>query len=323
MTLSSNLVLLAKNFFVTQNTAPDTMQPWPIELLNNSNLPLRLFMKSSTRSPFNTAQALKICGVLLILMTIVNIIFVLTLPNLPPKPTSLDTLRSQVEIVVQLVDQGFVSLLGLIVLAIGLWMDSVIETTRSQRKFWRAIGIVAFLLASLMGLMYLIITPLHLSNAQLARKQTLERIEQEVALAETQLNNRINTELQQQQGRIGLLMQASDEQLKQAIASGQVSNEQATLIEQFKKDPKTLEQFLKKEDERIRGQAQVEISTRKATAEKQAQLEDLKTGLRVGISSVILAIAYAALGWTGLRTLASKNYLGARDYGLAEQTPTE
>ncbi|MCS6815566.1 MAG: HpsJ family protein, partial [Cyanobacteria bacterium] len=239
-------------------------------------------MKSSTRAPFNTSQALKICGMLLILMTIVNIVFVITLPNLPPKPTSLDTLRSQVEIVVQLVDQGFVSLLGLMVLAIGLWMDSITETTRSQRKFWRAVGIVIFLLASLMALMYLIITPLHLSNAQLARQQTLERIEQEVTLAETQLNNRINTELQQQQGRINLLMQASDEQLKQAIASGQVSNEQAALIEQFKKDPKSLEQFLKKEDERIRGQAQVEISTRKATAEKQAQLENLKTGLRVG-----------------------------------------
>jgi len=282
-------------------------------------------MKTPVSSPHGSslATALKFCGILLILMTLINCVFVITLPNVPPQPTSLDTLKSQVEMVVQIVDQGFVALLGLILLAIGLWVDSMANTSRSQRKLWRSMGVVAFLLASLMGLMYLIITPLHLNNARLAQQQTLERIKQDITQAETQLNNRINAELQQQRGRIGLMLQASPDQLKQAIASGQVSADQAALLEQFKKDPKTLDQFLAQEDARVRNQAQGEITTRKAVAEQQAKLEGLKTGTRVGITSVILAIAYAVVGWTGLRTLASKDYLGPRDYGTADQKPAE
>ncbi len=282
-------------------------------------------MKTSVSLPqsASVAPVLKICGILLILMTLINCVFVITLPNVPPKPTSLDTLRSQVEIVVQLVDQGFVALLGMILLAIGLWIDGVTNASRSQRKLWRAIGVVAFVLASLMGLMYLIIAPLHLSNAGLTQQQTMERIKEEITLAETQLNNRIDVELQQQRGRIGLLLQANEEQLKQAVANGQVSNEQVRLLEQFKKDPKTLDQFLAQEDARIRSQAQGEITTRKEVAEQQTKRERAKTGIRVGITSIILAIAYATVGWTGLRAVASKDYLGPRDYELANQSPSE
>ncbi len=259
----------------------------------------------------------------MILLTVVNCIFVITLPNLPAQPTSLDTVRSRVEIVVQLVDQGFVALLGMIVLSIGLWIASAADVPRSQRKFWQGIGVVTFILASFLGLLYLIITPLHWSNSQLVQQQTKERIQQEVAATETQLNSRINAELQQQQGRIQLLLQANDDQLKQAIASGQVSNDQAALLEQFKKDPKSLEQFLKQEDERIRTQAQGEIKTRRETAERQARLEGLKTGLRVVITSALLAIAFAVIGWTGLRTVASKHYVGPRDLGVADAKPLE
>ncbi|MGL6139751.1 MAG: HpsJ family protein, partial [Planktothrix sp.] len=50
-------------------------------------------------------------------------------------------------------------------------------------------------------------------------------------------------------------------------------------------------------------QLSTQIRDRKQELETQAKTQSLKSSLRTGISSLLLAIGYITLGWTGLKGL--------------------
>lgn len=255
-------------------------------------------MTSSTKtgnpSPI-AAMALKLVGGITILAALVDFLVLLIPPNLLER-------QWQIATTTQLVDRGIVPLVGIALLFTGFWIDSYLGNVRRRPspftdfRFWTCI------LSSVLGVVFLVLTFIHPNNVRLQSKDALTQVTEEASQATTQLEQRLSQEVAQQRGQIDALLQ-NEELFNQAVASGQVSDEQAAQIEQFKADPQSLDTFLQGQAEQLQTQLQTEIGTRQEEAEKRVQTEALKASIRIALSSALLAIGYTIIGWTGLKRL--------------------
>ncbi len=246
---------------------------------------------SSVYSPF-TAVTLKIVGLIMILYSLLDYI-ILAIP--------FNALQRewQLGITTQVVDRGITPMVGIALLMAGYWIDSSIGALQNKQKplvqdlrFW------TLLLSSLLGLIYLLLVPLHINNTLWLKNQDFQKIEQQATQASAQLDNRIK--------QVDALVKDPQKlsQLDKAITSGQVQGEQlaqAQAIKQqlqtFKQDPKALGQQVET--------VKTQIRNGKQQAEQQATTKALKLGLRTGLVSALLALGYIAIGWMGLRSLGS------------------
>lgn len=242
------------------------------------------------------SRVLKTAGVVITLAALLDIV-ILSFPYQPLER------QWQIDAVTALVDRGVVPLVGLALFLTGFWVDSnagiAIERKQMAQdpRFW------ACLLASLLGLAYVLVFPLHLNNVRLEHQNAMEQVSQQVANAETELSTRLQGEIASQRQQINQLVSASDEQISQLQDSGQLTAEQAALVRRFKSDPNTIEPFLQQREQELQTQAQTEIAVRKQEIESSTKTEALKSGLRVGIGSLLLAIGFITMGWLGLRNL--------------------
>lgn len=260
-------------------------------------------MKAIDSRPIATlaARTLKLVGLILILAFILDMIILLIPPGLPDKASALETIRYQINVVSQAVDRGVIPLVGLGFLFTGLWIDT--EANSSRSGLWQGVGLASAIFASLMGLIFLLAAPLHVNNSWQANDRAREQIKAEADQAEKQLDTRLNQEVGAQRAQINALLENPD-QLNRALDSGQVPGEQAKLLRDFQRDPKALDAFLEKQAKEFRTKLQTEVRTRRVQAEKQAGVEAVKTGFRIGLSSLLLSVCYIIAGWTGLRNLA-------------------
>ncbi|MBW4648457.1 MAG: HpsJ family protein [Kastovskya adunca ATA6-11-RM4] len=252
-------------------------------------------MKATT-SPTNssfTALTLKVVGLIMILSSLIDFILL----AIPFNPLQREW---QLSWTTQVVDRGIIPMVGIALLLAGYWISSNAAAVTERKSGAQDLRFWVLLLSSLLGLLYLLLVPLHLNNIRLASTQALEQINQRA----TQEEGRIQTESQQ----INTLIQDNQRlsELDQAIASGQVQGEQLQRlqairqqIEAIKKDPQALNQQVEA--------AQTQLRSRRLEAEKQARASAFKLGLRTGLSSLLLAIGYIAVGWTGLRSLKSSS----------------
>ncbi|MEB3336933.1 MAG: HpsJ family protein [Leptolyngbyaceae bacterium] len=259
---------------------------------------------SDSPKPFPlAARALKLVGLLLIVVALFDFCILLIPSGLPAVPTALDKLQWQVNLLSQVVDRGILPLMGLALLFTGLWIDNNSKIPHPRRKVWLNVKFLSLILASILGLAFLLLVPLHLYNTQQASTERLKQISEGVTQAEGQLATRLNAELEQKRNQINVIMQLDENQLQQAIASGQIPAAQAPLVQKFKKDPKAIDQFLDSQVQEVKKQVETQIQTQRKAAEEQAKTEALRSGVRTGISSLLLAIGYIIIGWTGLKEL--------------------
>jgi hypothetical protein len=254
----------------------------------------------SSKAPSNrqiaplTARSLKIVGIIIILAALLDI-FVLPIPYQP-----IDR-QWQISFVTQVVDRGIVPLVGLSLLLVSSWIESLAGMV-SRRPIWQDLRFWALLLACLLGLFHILAIPLHINNVRVVGNESLQKIEQEATQAESQLGTRLNQEVGQQRDQINQLL-SNEDLLNQALQSGQVSQEQAQLLQQFKQDPQALDKFVQERVNQLKTQLETEIGVRREQAQRSTKMETLKSSVRVGIGSFLLAIGYIFLGWTGLRNL--------------------
>jgi ABC-type multidrug transport system fused ATPase/permease subunit len=247
---------------------------------------------SASKSPL-AAIALKLVGIVAIVSALVDYLILIIPPNLTNTQWQLATTT-------QLVDRGIVPLVGIALLLTGLWIENSVgrspraQTLMADLRFW------VCALASFLGLVYLLLTFLHLNAVRLSARTALEQVNAEASQASTELEQRLSTELSQQQSQIGQLLQ-NEELLSQAIQSGQLPPD----IEQFRDNPDGLNQFLQQRADQARQEIQTQIGTRRTEAESRVKAEAWKSGLRVSISSILLAIGYSVVGWSGLKRLLS------------------
>jgi hypothetical protein len=264
-------------------------------------------MNAMTSRQFSSqiSWSIKLVGIILIVSALVDY-FILAFP------TNFSNRSWQLTTATQLVDRGIVPLVGMALVLTSSWMDSV-ASGGSQKptkplldlRFWLA------LIASLLGLMYLLLFPLHLNNTRIARAEALSQINQQATQAETQLENQLGSDQFQQQveqrktqlrSQFSNLLQNED-QLNQLLEQENLPQPVREVLQEAQTNPAVLDQFLEEQADNLPTQLQTQIRERKQQLEEQAKGRSLKSSLQTGLSSLFLAIGYIAIGWTGLKGL--------------------
>jgi hypothetical protein len=245
---------------------------------------------SVTASPL-ASLALKAAGGVAIFSALLDYLILLIPPNVTNGQWQLATIT-------QMVDRGIVPLVGMALLLTGLWVDSRVGRTAIAKGLLTDLRFWVSALASLLGLMYLLLSILHLSAVYLSSQTALEQVNAEASQAATQLEQQISAQLSQQRPQIEALLQ-NEELLSQAIQSGQLPQD----FQQYRDNPEGLNQFLQQQVEQNRQQIQTEIGTRRAEAERRMKIEAWKSALRTSITSLLLAAGSTLIGWTGLRRI--------------------
>lgn len=236
-----------------------------------------------------SSLALKAVGAILIVSSILDYLVLIVPPQITNKGW-------QVAVVNNIVDRGIIPMVGIAFLVVGYWIgESLGNGNRSvsvtDLRFW------SFIFACFLGLMFLLFIPLHLSNLRYQMRQATERIQQSSTAAEQQIQTQFDqiTELLGNEERI--------QQIDQAIASGQLSGAQLdqwttirAQIDELQGDPSALETRLEA--------ANTELQQRRKEAEQNTKTGVFKSGIKTGVSSLLLAIGYSVIGAMGFRGLA-------------------
>jgi hypothetical protein len=255
----------------------------------------------------NASRALKVVGIILILSFLVDFVILL----FPFQPTN----RAwQIDLATALVDRGIVPMVGLGMLIAGYWVDSVNEGAPRGVD----LRVPAFILSSILGLLFLLIFPLHLNNVRQASAQTVEQIQKEAATAETRLDtelNQIQARLGTEQAKAALEQQRTqikaqftqllqdDKRYQEALKNPQLPQTTKELLKKFKANPEELEKYIAQQSdpEQVANQRRSQIRETREEAEKEAKERAWRSGVRIGISSLLLSIGYIIIGWTGLK----------------------
>lgn len=255
---------------------------------------------TSPLSPY-TSLCLKLVGIVLILSSLLDYL-TLAIPFNVLEP------EWQINFTTQIVDRGVVPLVGIVFLLIGYWIDGAVVSSNSPRKSLD-LRVPIFLLASALGLLFLLLVPLHLNNLRVASTSALEQIEQGAGEAENRLQTQFDqlNALSQDPQRLQQLNQQLT-QIDSVLESGQVQGQtlQAQQRQQLQQRRAQLQNLrdLAQNPEALEAQLnQLQLQLREQILEREnlARTEVLKQGLRIGLSSLLLAVGYIAIGWLGLR----------------------
>lgn len=255
------------------------------------------------------AQTLKLIGVILILSFLLDFAILLF-------PFGARDRTWQIGLATALVDRGIIPMVGMAFLIAGYWINNQPTTRTIDALTKRTASLdlkLTLLLSCLLGLLFGVFFPLHINNVRQASAEAIERINQDATQKETQLQTELGSaqaqaEIQGKQNQfrsqVSELLQ-NEQQFNQALQSEQLPDSQKRLLRRFKADPKALDQFLNQEfgAQVLRDRALGQIRSRKQQAEQQARTEVWKSGLRIGISSLLLSIGYIAIAWNGLRSM--------------------
>lgn len=239
------------------------------------------------------AIALKLVGIVTVLSALIDFLVLVIPPNFV-------NAQWQLNATTQMVDRGIVPLVGIALLLAGFWIERSSGKPAQPSNLLVDLRFWACFIASILGLIFLILTFTHINNVRITSREALAQVEREATQASSQLEQRIEGELSQQRSQLEQLFQ--DEQLlQQAIESGQLPEE----IRQFQDNPEGLNEFLTQQAGAARQQLETEIGTRREDAQQRVRQEAIKSAARTSISSFLMAIAYIVIGWTGLRRLMS------------------
>ncbi|MBF2064912.1 MAG: hypothetical protein IGS39_10900 [Calothrix sp. C42_A2020_038] len=254
------------------------------------------------------SRTLKVGGIILILSFLIDFVILL----FPFQPTDRGW---QIGLATALVDRGIVPMVGLGLLIAGYWADSF---DSDERLGGFDLRFPAFVLSSILGLMFLLIFPLHLNNVRQASEQTVEQIGRQAEQQETRLqnqlsqvqaqlgNDQVKAELEKQktQAKAQFNEILKDEQkLKQTLDNPNIPAPVKEVLKKAKTNPQALDDFIAQQSDpqKLADQQKRQIREQKENAEKQAKDQAWKSGLRIGMSSLLLSIGYIIIGWTGLR----------------------
>ena len=176
----------------------------------------------------------------------------------------------------------------------GDWIKIVSTEDGGDRgNIWR---VGTFVLASLLGLIFVLIIPFQLSTTNDFKTQELGKISKEVTQIEAGIKNNLKQINAQSKDKLKEQITAIDKELK----GGQIPPERLTNLQITKSklelllnDPK---KFAAESEQNLQ-----QLQKQKQKVETQASERMLKTGVRTSLASFLLAIAYITIGWTGLK----------------------
>jgi hypothetical protein len=190
----------------------------------------------------------------------------------------------------ELIDRGVIPLIGLALVYTGFWLNKILKSKPESEEtlvtsspvnnpqFW------TFVFASLLGLVFLLLMPLHFSATGNIVNAAITRADQQEA--------QIKFGIQQEQQQIQQVL-AVPGQVDEILKAKKLPAEQLALFEELKKDPKALDkraaqklEEMKKQKKQVLDQVNQEVGLNRWRAE---------------IRSLLLSLGFIAIGWTGLR----------------------
>ncbi len=274
-------------------------------------------MKAVTnpQSPF-IAQTLKLVGLILILSFLLDFV-ILAFPA-----GERDALW-QIGFVTSIIDRGITPVIGLAFLLVGYLFDRSSDTL-TQPPLWLSLKFWALLLSSILGLLFLVMIPVHINNVNTESVRAVERINQNSLQEEASLQTELN-QLQTQLGnanvrskleadknrfkaQVTALLQ-NEQQFNQALNSDRTPEAEKKLLRQFKANPQALEEFLAQQSDPVAlgSKRLAQLQTQKQQLVNQAKQEALQSSIRMTVRSLLISIAYIFIGWMGLRNLLGAN----------------
>ncbi|MGB8702885.1 MAG: HpsJ family protein [Thermosynechococcaceae cyanobacterium] len=187
----------------------------------------------------------------------------------------------------ELIDRGVIALIGLALIYAGFWLNNAIanppsavaspKTPLRNPQFW------TFVFASLLGLLFLLLMPLHFSTSGEIANTAITRADQQEA--------QIKFQIQQEQQQLQALVASG--QIDQVLQQKNLPADKLELLQELKKDPKAMD---KKAAQQLE-----EMTKQKQQALVQVNQEVSLNRWRAEIRSFLLALGFIAIGWTGLR----------------------
>ena len=269
---------------------------------------------NNSQSPFIT-QTLKLVGVVLILSFLLDFV-ILAFPA-----GERDALW-QIGFITATVDRGITPVIGLAFLMVGYWFERSNNDTLTQPPSWLSLKFWALLLSSLLGLLFLVMIPLHINNVNTESARAVERINENSSQEEAKLQNEISqaqaqlgdpnvrTKLESDKNKFKTQVTAllqNEQQFNQAINSDRTPENEKKLLRQFKANPNALEDFLAQQSDPVAlgSKRLAQLQTQKQKLVNQAKQEALQSSIRMTVRSLLISIAYIFIGWMGLRSLLS------------------
>ncbi len=257
-------------------------------------------MSNSSISKF-TALSLQTVGIILIISSFIDCVAIVF-------PFQFLDAQWQINFTEQIMDLGIVPMVGMAFLIVGYWIESIASETVSLSGF--SLRLPVFIFSLFLGLIFLVLVPLHLKNLSLDSANRLEQIEESASVAEEKISERYDqlNRIAQDPERLQLVENRIVE-LSNVIESGQLEGQDLspqqiqTLkvnrseLENFRelaKNPKTLKASLDK--------LQTQLQEQKQERESRARVETKKQGIRTGLRSLLLATGYLIMGWFGVRS---------------------
>ncbi|WP_069791992.1 HpsJ family protein [Cyanobacterium sp. IPPAS B-1200] len=248
-----------------------------------------------------TSLALKLVGVIILVSALIDYLFLAI-------PLQLSNRNWQIDFTNTIVDRGVVPLLAVSLLVLGWWIT---DNTPNSAPPSKAVRLPVFIISSLLGLLFLLLVPIHLSNISNVSAQFIQEIDQRASAQEEEIQGfieqldaiarnpeQIQSEIEQRnqvinsggniQGR-----QLNPEEL-QAITSQRDQLQELLTLSQ---SPSDLETRL----EETRTRLQTELRDLQRQEKQRAQTQALRQTLRTGINSFMLSVGYIVLGWLGIK----------------------
>ncbi|ACB54092.1 unknown [Crocosphaera subtropica ATCC 51142] len=250
-----------------------------------------------------TSLVLKLIGVIFILSSLLDYVTLAI-------PLNLENQSWQIGLVTNIVDRGVVPLVGIAFILVGYLIDGLADANPLKKSGFN-LKLPVYILSALLGLMFLLMVPLHLNNLNSAKTDALERIQQGAGQGAEQIQQfltQVDT-LSRNPNQLNQQIQ----RLNQAIEAGQVQGRQlnAQQLETLRQQRQQLQglrdlsqnpEEYKKRTEELKNQLETQLLERRKQAESQATTQALKQSLRIGLSSLMLAIVYSVIGWIGLKS---------------------
>ena len=248
-------------------------------------------MKETTTLPITlqAARFLKLAGMAMILISLLDYLLL-------PIPME-SGVEWSLRITTQMVDRGVVPMLGMALVFSGYGFENLAANMDVKPKPGLDLKFWVFLISIILGLVFLVVAPIHMSNVVKARNQTIERINQEAKDAEKQLEIRLEQQATQVQD---LLAQNPD--LDNYVDGGDLSASELEKLQEFKDDPDALTIQMAT----VRSKVKEQIQARKSASENRSKVGTLKSIWRVGITCLLLASCYLTIGWTGFTSQRRK-----------------
>ncbi len=256
-------------------------------------------MTASDQRPIPPAAGvLQLVGIILVLTFFLD--FLIRLIALP-----VTTDEMQYNLMNEFIDRGVMPLIGLALVYLGFWLKRTSRTGAGNDVAWKDPNFWTFVFASLLGLLFLIVIPFHYAKTGALFTKGMEQFDQRVAQDELRVQQGLRQLEQEKQQWQAISKDAG--QIDTLLQNPQVPQQQKAALQQLKQDPvareKAAQNTLVQIEENLKQikTQQTELEKRKAEQVDQAKGERLMSRTRAAMRSVLLAVGFALIGWTGLR----------------------